>query len=288
MGVGFAAVTEDDGVLVTSADVNGFTVSELRLPPGYRQAAFDPPLPYLALVLEGSMVKSFRARTMHFQDGSAFTMPAGMWHGARFGTAGATIVIVRPRSESTPLTAAFGRLVELRGPGFNWLAWRLAAELRAADAAAPLAAEGFALELLAGDHAGGDGRTAGRPTAALARVSRRVPSGAHLRASQVARVGGRRRREPRPPGPCVSGSVRDLRGRVRSPAAAGLGRSGDRPRRQADRRDRHRSRLRRSEPLHTPVQTLRRNHPGALSRRSDARSTLSTRVQHFRVAVAGS
>jgi AraC family transcriptional regulator len=149
MGVGFAAVTEDDGVLVTSADVNGFTVSELRFPPGYRHAAFDPPLPYLALVLEGSMAKSFRARTMHFQGGSAFTMPAGMWHGARFGTAGATIVIVRPRSESTPLTDAFRRLVELRGRGFNWLAWRLAAELRASDAAAPLAAEGFALELLA-------------------------------------------------------------------------------------------------------------------------------------------
>jgi AraC family transcriptional regulator len=149
MGVGFAAVTEDDGVLVTSADVNGFTLSELRFPPGYRHEAFEPALPYLALVLEGSMVKSFRARTMHFHGGSAFTMPAGMWHGARFGTAGATIVIVRPRSESTPLTEAFRRLVELRGRGFNWLAWRLAAELRAADAAAPLAAEGFALEILA-------------------------------------------------------------------------------------------------------------------------------------------
>jgi AraC family transcriptional regulator len=149
MSVGFAAVTEDDGVLVTAADVNGFTVSELRFPGDYVQDAFEPMLPYLALVLEGGMVKSFRTRTMPFGRGSAFTMPAGMWHGARFGSAGATIVIVRPRSESTPLTDAFRRLVELRGRGFNWLAWRLAAELRASDAAAPLAAEGFALEILA-------------------------------------------------------------------------------------------------------------------------------------------
>lgn len=149
MGVGFAAVTEEDGVLVTAADVNGFSLSELRFPPGYLQDAFEPMLPYLALVLDGSMVKSFRGRTMDFARGSAFTMPAGMWHGARFGSTGATIVIVRPRSASTPLTDAFRRLVELRGRGFNWLAWRLAGELRASDAAAPLAAEGFALEILA-------------------------------------------------------------------------------------------------------------------------------------------
>jgi AraC family transcriptional regulator len=106
-------------------------------------------LPYLALVLDGSMVKSLRARTRDFGAGSAFTMPAGLWHGARFGSAGATIVIVRPRSGTIPLGDSFRRLVELRGRGFNWLAWRLAAELRASDAAAPLAAEGFALELLA-------------------------------------------------------------------------------------------------------------------------------------------
>ena len=149
MGMGFAAVTDDGGVLVTSADVNGFILSELRFPPDYRQEGFEPLLPYLALVLDGSMVKSFRARTMDFGRGSAFTMPSGLWHSARFGATGSTIMIVRPRTASTPLTDAFERLVELRGRGFNWLAWRLAAELRASDAAAPLAAEGFALELLA-------------------------------------------------------------------------------------------------------------------------------------------
>lgn len=149
MGVGFAAVEEDDGVLVTWADVNGFTVRELRFPPDYIQQAIEPERPYLALVLDGNMEKSFHAKTMDFGQGSAFTMPAGLWHGARFGPGGSTIVIIRPNHDATPLTDAFRRLHELRGRGFNWLAWRLAAELRASDAAAPMAAEGFALEILA-------------------------------------------------------------------------------------------------------------------------------------------
>lgn len=149
MNMGFAAVEEEDGVLVTWADVNGFTLRELRVPPDYVQEAFEPERPYLALVLDGSMVKSFRAKTMDFAGGSAFTMPAGLWHSARFGRAGSTVVTIRPNSDSTPLTDAFRRLHELRGRGFNWLALRLAAELRASDAAAPMAAEGFALEILA-------------------------------------------------------------------------------------------------------------------------------------------
>ena len=77
------------------------------------------------------------------------TMPAGAMHGARFGSGGARIVIVRPRRAPQPVTGCFDRLVELRGRELTWLGWRLAAELRASDTAAPLAAEGFALELLA-------------------------------------------------------------------------------------------------------------------------------------------
>ena len=149
MATRFANVTEDDGVLVTSAEVNGLVLSELRFPSDYLEAASEAERPYLALVLEGGMVKSFRAKTMTFGGGSAFTMPAGLWHGARFGPIGSTVMKIRPSSDSTPLTAAFRRLVELRGRGFNWLAWRLAGELRASDSAAAMAAEGLALEILA-------------------------------------------------------------------------------------------------------------------------------------------
>jgi len=149
MGAGFATLVEEEGVLCRSADVNGFTLAELRFPPGYVQFAFEPELPYLALVLDGSLEKSFRLRTIYLDRASALTMPAGAWHGARFGSKGARIVIVRAKNGSSPAAGCLNRLVELRDRGLSWLAWRLAAELRASDAAAPLAAEGFALELLA-------------------------------------------------------------------------------------------------------------------------------------------
>src|SRR5439155_22968684 len=45
MGTGFAMVTEEEGVFVTSAEVNGFTLSELRFPQSYVQAPFEPELP---------------------------------------------------------------------------------------------------------------------------------------------------------------------------------------------------------------------------------------------------
>ena len=147
---GIATVTEEDGVALTWADVNGLTVSELRFPPGYVQDAFEPDLPYLALVLDGSLEKSFRTRTIDLRRACGLTMPAGATHGARFGAKGARIVVVKPRDASHPAADSLDRLVDLRGPGFSWLAWRLAGELRATDAAAPLAAEGFALELVAG------------------------------------------------------------------------------------------------------------------------------------------
>jgi AraC family transcriptional regulator len=149
VGASFATVTQEEGVTVTSGDVNGFTLAELRFPPGYVQEAFEPESSYLALVLDGAMEKTFRCRSLSFEKGSALTMPAGTRHSARFGSRGARIVIVKPRHASSPAAQSLERLDELRGSGFAWLAWRLAAELRASDAGAPLAAEGFALELLA-------------------------------------------------------------------------------------------------------------------------------------------
>ena len=149
MHPGFATVSEEEGVRVTWADVNGFTIAELRFPPNYIQKPSEPERPYLALVLDGSLEKSFRLRRMSLDSSSGVTMPAGAWHGARFGSRGARIVIVKANSDSSALAGCIDGLAEVRGRALNWLAWRLAGELHASDAAAPLAAEGFALELLA-------------------------------------------------------------------------------------------------------------------------------------------
>ena len=112
MGSGFATVAAEDGIVARSADVNGFTVAELRFAPGYVQPEFEPELPYLALVLEGNLEKSFRLRTMHLDRACAVTMPSGAGHGARFGSKGARIVIVRPKRESSPAARSLDRVVE--------------------------------------------------------------------------------------------------------------------------------------------------------------------------------
>jgi len=145
----FAEARHEDGIGVLAAVVSRFSVSELDFPAGYDQPPFEPELPYLAVVLDGRLVKSFAARTIDLHASSAVTMPVGATHGARFGSDGARILIVAPRNASDPVADCLARLLELRGRELTWLAWRLAGELRAADTAAPLAAEGFAFELLA-------------------------------------------------------------------------------------------------------------------------------------------
>ena len=148
MGTGFATLTESDGVSLASAHVNGFTVGELRFPPDYVQPEFEPDLPYIAVVLDGGLRKSFRRRTIGLGRADALTMPAGAEHAARFGSDGARIVIVKASSPSSLVAEHLDRLARLDGCGFSRLAWLLAAELRASDVMAPLAAEGLALELL--------------------------------------------------------------------------------------------------------------------------------------------
>ena len=96
MGSTFATVTEEDGVVARSACVNGSIFAELRFPAGYVQDAFDPDRPYLAFVLDGRLEKCFRLRTMELDAACAVTMPAGATHGARFGSEGARILIVKP------------------------------------------------------------------------------------------------------------------------------------------------------------------------------------------------
>ena len=70
----FATHTEEDGVAVVSAEVNGFSVSELRFPPGYRQLSFEPECPYLAVVLEGSLEKIFPRRMVSLTRAEALVL----------------------------------------------------------------------------------------------------------------------------------------------------------------------------------------------------------------------
>ena len=148
MAPGFAAVTDDDGVLVRSADVNGFTLSELQFPSAYVQGAFEPEFPYLALVLDGA------AREVVPGPDDAARQVVRVHDAGRRDARGALRAERRAHRdrEDPDLDArlpTLDGLAELDARELCWLAWRLAAELRASDTAAPLAAEGLALELLA-------------------------------------------------------------------------------------------------------------------------------------------
>jgi hypothetical protein len=107
-------VVQEEGVVMTCADVNGFRLAELRFPPGYAQPSFAPELPYLALVVEGAVEKTFRLRTVTLGPDSAVTMPVAAEHSARFGAQGARIVIVRARDAEAPVARCLRTLADLR------------------------------------------------------------------------------------------------------------------------------------------------------------------------------
>jgi AraC family transcriptional regulator len=185
----FASVSEDEGVQVASATVNGFSLAEVRFPPNYVQQPFEPDLPYVAIVLEGSLHKAFRRRSMGLDSSTGVIMPAGAWHGARFGPEGARIAIVKLGDD----TGLLRRLTELRGASLSWLGWRLVGELHATDLGAPIAAEGLALEVLAATTR--EGKADLRPTRppawlATAEELLRTSIGQPLRLGELAAAAG--------------------------------------------------------------------------------------------------
>ena len=119
-------------------------------------------------MLEGAVEKIFAGRTIRLAAAFAVTMPAGARHTASFGQEGARIVIVKARHTASE-PDVLRRLTKLRAREMSWLGWRLVRELRASDVAAPLAAEGLALELFAAAcREGGTERLASPPPAWLA------------------------------------------------------------------------------------------------------------------------
>jgi AraC family transcriptional regulator len=165
----------EDGVRVTSGEAGAFVIDELGFPDSHRLPAFEPPQGYVVIVLEGELKKTFRTATYDLAPASVVTMPAGERHATQFGRRGARVLIVRPRpSEQHLLEPCPGAVRELRrfsDVATAALGWRLSVELRACDAAWPLAAEGLALELIAAlSRRPGGARRARRPPAWLASV----------------------------------------------------------------------------------------------------------------------
>ena len=122
------------------AEVGGLRVSDIA----FRPHTTSPPHVHehdcLVVLLRGAMEKDERALT----SGAVAYTPAGMLHVDHLADAGAHTITIEMLNRVEGLSAR--RAAGLRVP---WLGGRLAAELEATDAAAPLALHAAALELLA-------------------------------------------------------------------------------------------------------------------------------------------
>jgi AraC family transcriptional regulator len=142
--------TAADGRRSTTATAGAFEITRLEFPPGFRHGLVDPERPYVAVVLEGAVRKSFPRDAATIARGELAVLPAGAAHSSTFSLSGAKIVAIRP----TGAVGRFGRTFErrrcLRAVATAEAARRMSAELDCRDASAELALEGLALQLLAG------------------------------------------------------------------------------------------------------------------------------------------
>jgi AraC family transcriptional regulator len=129
------------GAKATKALVGDFDVQLLTFAPGHRIPAFEFEQGYLAIVLDGALVKTFARETFSLGRETLASLPAGAMHSTAFGPSVTRVVCIRGAVVKT--------LRQLRAPVASALGRRLAVELRARDVCWGLAAEGIVLQLLA-------------------------------------------------------------------------------------------------------------------------------------------
>jgi AraC family transcriptional regulator len=134
-------------------EVGGVRVSRSRFTPFRTLASHDHEFPCLTVVMRGNVEKTFARATHAVESPDAVAMPQKEAHRARFGRAGAEVLMVEPMSDLMMLlgegSRLFDRVQPMRDPSVGGLAWRLRGELSSPDPVTPLAVTGLVLELLA-------------------------------------------------------------------------------------------------------------------------------------------
>jgi AraC family transcriptional regulator len=137
-----------------TALVGGFTLREGRHPAGSALPWHTHPGPTLCFVYAGTFTESFTGASFECTPGTLKITPAEEPHSDQFGreeTHGLFVEADAARVESLgEYAAVLEQRASLQDEGMALLAWRVAAELRRGDTAAPLAIEGLLLEILAG------------------------------------------------------------------------------------------------------------------------------------------
>lgn len=180
MSASVLRVEVEEGARAKIGLTGGFEVAELCFAPRFRHGAFEPETPYVGVVLGGALEKRFAGSSWELGRGDSFTMPAGARHAARFGAAGARVVVVRVGpGAADDVGGLLRRLRRGRRLRAASLAGQIAAELSSGERAWPLAVEGLALELLADLDRGAARPGGGRPPPAwLAEATELLEQGA--------------------------------------------------------------------------------------------------------------
>lgn len=135
------------------AEAGRFAISDLSFGGGTYLREHAHERACLAFVLAGTVEKRFASSAHLLGVSRAVTMPAGASHSDRFASTGARMLAIEPLSSDEddlgPCKPLFDRISVLSVPHPIGPAWRLTSELRASDAAAPLALEALVLDLVA-------------------------------------------------------------------------------------------------------------------------------------------
>jgi AraC family transcriptional regulator len=141
------------GTTLRSRAAGGFTLSETRHPPGMRLPRHANDRATLVAVLDGAYVETAAGRTGTHLPGTLLVRPPGEVHANALDGRGSRCLLVELSAERlAALEGCRGLFAVVRafpGSPASGLARRAADELKASDAAAPLALEALALELLA-------------------------------------------------------------------------------------------------------------------------------------------
>jgi len=145
--------------------IEGFTVSDVRFPPGARVPRHSHARPIFNFVLAGGYTEYWERRSFECRPRALLFHPVGIVHSERFSGAGARCLVVefdpdwllRLGDRAEPIDNAV-----MQAGSLAWIAGRLHGELYAGDDLSPLVLEGLVHLLLAETARRGE-RTRGTP-----------------------------------------------------------------------------------------------------------------------------
>ena len=136
-----------------SVEVGGLCVTDIVFPPLLTLPSHYHARACFAIILEGSVDKTFRSASYPSLPSTLVTMPPEERHVDQFEQNGAHLLVIEPMSATDdlllPCAGVLDRINHYRDAGLASMAWRAALELTQPDAVSSLVIEALALEMLA-------------------------------------------------------------------------------------------------------------------------------------------